>query len=534
MTMCSVLELESVSELEQEANAVINSGWWIQGDSEPGFNISNHCMLYGIVCNDGGSITEINLSLYYLEFKERNNQLAKLNLSAFQNLEKLKVVEAGLQGIIPPEIGNLPKLNYIDLSNNYLVGEIPPSLGKLVQLETLVISNNAIQGSIPSDLGFLKKLVTLDLSQNIINGTLPISLTNLTKLERLDISNNQLSGSLPSNLHVLTNLRELQLLNNLISGNLVSFPVGNLTAINLSQNLICGEIPSRLGVECLPHLNILDLSFNKLIGTVPQTLLDFYKNKTKGYSSFYLDISHNSLNFMFLIYQYMERGSLFCVLYDDVEAVELDWKKRVNIVKGIAHALSYLHHDCTPPIVHRDISSSNILLNSEWEPCVADFGTARLLQHDSSNRTLVAGTIGYIAPELAYTMVVSERCDVYSFGVVTLEALIGRHPKEILSSLQSTSTNGITLCEALDQRLPQPNMALLLDIARVAIIAFACLNPNPCSRPTMKFVSHCFQSRQTPLNIPLREISLQQLMREEIKDHFEFPTLLCQQHFVKK
>jgi serine/threonine protein kinase len=101
---------------------------------------------------------------------------------------------------------------------------------------------------------------------------------------------------------------------------------------------------------------------------------------------------------MFLIYQYMERGSLFSVLYDDEEAMEFNWRKRINIVKGVSFALSYLHHDCSPSIVHRDVSSNNILLNSEWQPTVSDFGTARLLQHDSSNRTIVAGTIGYIAP----------------------------------------------------------------------------------------------------------------------------------------
>jgi len=101
---------------------------------------------------------------------------------------------------------------------------------------------------------------------------------------------------------------------------------------------------------------------------------------------------------MFLIYQYMERGSLFSVLYDDVEAVEFKWRKRINTIKGVAFAISYLHHDCTTPIVHRDVSTSNILLNSEWQASVSDFGTARILQYDSSNRTIVAGTIGYIAP----------------------------------------------------------------------------------------------------------------------------------------
>ncbi|OMP09923.1 hypothetical protein COLO4_05001 [Corchorus olitorius] len=101
---------------------------------------------------------------------------------------------------------------------------------------------------------------------------------------------------------------------------------------------------------------------------------------------------------MFLIYQYMERGSLLWVLSDDVEAVELDWKKRVNVVKSAVHALSYLHYECTPMIVHRDISSSNILLNSDLEAFVSDFGTTRILDPDASNHTSLVGTYGYVAP----------------------------------------------------------------------------------------------------------------------------------------
>lgn len=222
---------------------------------------------------------------------------------------------------------------------------------------------------------------------------------------------------------------------------------------------------------------------------------------------------------MFLIYEYMEKGSLFSVLYDEVKAVEFNWRKRLNVVKGVAFGLSYLHHDCTPAIVHRDVSTSNILLNSEWKPSVSDFGTSRLLQYDSSNRTIVVGTIGYIAPELAYTMVVSEKCDVYSFGVVALETLMGRHPGDILSSLQLASTQGMKLCEVLDQRLPLPNnVKVLLDIIRVAVVAFGCLNLNPCARPSMKSVSQSFVPELAPLNIPLSEISVQQLMSQELQE----------------
>ncbi|KHN13666.1 Putative LRR receptor-like serine/threonine-protein kinase [Glycine soja] len=618
--------------------------------------------------------------------------LATLNLSAFKNLEWLEVSHCGLQGTIPSDIGNLPKLTHLDLSHNSLHGEIPPSLANLTQLQFLIISHNNIQGSIP-ELLFLKNLVVLDLSYNSLDGEIPRALTNLTQLQSLflsinnfqgpilgellflknlivlDLSYNSLDGEIPPALTNLTQLKSLILSNNKFQGPIPRelLFLTNLIVLDLSYNSLDGEIPPELGHLALSMQNVsnMDLSFNNLKGPIPYGLseiqlignkdvcsddsyyIDKYqfkrcsaqdnkvrlnlpiliflnmlfllfvclrhnriatKNKhanttaatkngdlfciwnydgniayediitatqdfdmrycigTGAYGSVYRaqlpsgkivavkklhgfeaevaafdesfrnevkvlsEIKHRHIvklhgfclhrRIMFLIYEYMERGSLFSVLFDDVEAMELDWKKRVNIVKGTAHALSYLHHDFTPPIVHRDISASNVLLNSDWEPSVSDFGTARFLSSDSSHRTIVAGTIGYIAPELAYSMVVSERCDVYSFGVVALETLVGSHPKEILSSLQSASTeNGITLCEILDQRLPQATMSVLMEIVSVAIVAFACLNANPCSRPTMKSVSQCFLTQLTPLDIPLREISLQQLMSQELRHY---------------
>jgi len=118
-------------------------------------------------------------------------------------------------------------------------------------------------------------------------------------------------------------------------------------------------------------------------------------------------------------------------------------------------------------------------------------------------------------------MVVSEKCDVYSFGVMTLETLMGRHPGDILTSLQLASTQRMTLCEVLDHRLPFPNnMMVLLDIIRVVVVAFACLNFNPSSRPTMKCVSQSFAAELTPSNILSSEISVQQLMSQELKALF--------------
>lgn len=79
-------------------------------------------------------------------------------------------------------------------------------------------------------------------------------------------------------------------------------------------------------------------------------------------------------------------------------AKELDWSKRVTLVKDVAQALSYLHHDCSPPIIHRDITSNNILLDTAFKAYVSDFGTSRILKPDSSNWSELAGTYGYIAP----------------------------------------------------------------------------------------------------------------------------------------
>ncbi|KAJ0944561.1 putative protein kinase RLK-Pelle-LRR-XI-1 family [Helianthus annuus] len=197
---------------------------------------------------------------------------------------------------------------------------------------------------------------------------------------------------------------------------------------------------------------------------------------------------HNKCNF--LVYEYMEKGSLFCALSDSELAVQVDWIKRVNIIKDVAHALAYMHHDCSPPIVHRDISSNNILLNSELEGFVADFGAARLLDPDSSNQTVIAGTLGYIAPELAYNMIVTEKCDVYSFGVVALETIGGKHPGDLLSSLNYSTSRGTTLENILDKRLPYPtDRSIEKEIVRVCNVAVACILTDPKCRPTMIEVS---------------------------------------------
>jgi serine/threonine protein kinase len=182
-----------------------------------------------------------------------------------------------------------------------------------------------------------------------------------------------------------------------------------------------------------------------------------------------------------------------------------------------------MHHDCVPPIVHRDISSKNVLLNSELEAHVSDFGTARFLKPDSSNWTAIAGTYGYVAPgekrniflwclavitfvckhsaksfhgplltvaELAYTMEVNEKSDVYSFGVLAFEVLMGKHPGDLISYLHSSANQEIHFEDASDPRLSPPAERKAVDLLSCIItLARLCICVDPQSRPTMRTVS---------------------------------------------
>ena len=99
-----------------------------------------------------------------------------------------------------------------------------------------------------------------------------------------------------------------------------------------------------------------------------------------------------------MAYEFVEGGSLDKILNNEAQVIALDWNKRVNIIKGVAHALCYMHHECSHPIIHRDVSSKNVLLDLEYEAHISDFGTTKHLYPDASNWTSFAGTFGYIAP----------------------------------------------------------------------------------------------------------------------------------------
>lgn len=208
------------------------------------------------------------------------------------------------------------------------------------------------------------------------------------------------------------------------------------------------------------------------------------------------------------------------LLSNDEVAANFEWIKRVNMIKDIANALSYMHHDCAPSIVHRDISSKNILLDSEYQAHICDFGAARLVRPDSSNWTSFAGTYGYAAPELAFTMEVNEKCDVHSFGVLALEVIMGKHPGDFIMSMlsASSSVHAILLKDIVDSRPQSLTKQMVEKVVSVTKVALSCVDPSPQLRPTMKQVSALLLKERPYLESMFPVITIGELLALELFD----------------
>lgn len=204
-----------------------------------------------------------------------------------------------------------------------------------------------------------------------------------------------------------------------------------------------------------------------------------------------------------LILQFMPNGSLDMYLHGN--STQLDWATRLRIAMGVAEALMYLHEECgIGEIVHCDIKPSNILLDEQFEAHINDFGIARLIDpqlRSSTLSTTLRGSIGYIAPEFAYSQKVSAKGDVYSYGVVLLEIVTRRSPNTFNESeAQSSSSSSSSLVEWVGGLYPERLMHEVVDdalkvnatpltthqIDSVVKLALSCTHLTPDRRPSMR------------------------------------------------
>ncbi|XP_024193533.1 phytosulfokine receptor 1 [Rosa chinensis] len=408
-----------------------------------------------------------------------NNYLSGQIWPEFGNLKSLHVFDLkfnNLSGPIPSSLANMTSLEALDLSHNKLSGIIPSSLTHLSFLSKFSVAYNQLEGAIPSGVQFgtfpnssfegnslcgdhappcpsrgdtspvqtrkSRKNVAsiIGIAVGTVFGTaILLALMFIIVMrahsrrevdpEKEHDAEEKYLEELGSKSVVLFHNKEnnkelslddlLQSTNNFDQANIIgcggfglvyraTLPDGKKVAIKrLSGD--CGQMDRefRAEVEALSraqHPNLVHL---------------------QGYCTYKSD--------RLLIYSYMENSSLDYWLHEKLDGAScLDWNTRLQIAQGAARGLAYLHQSCEPHIVHRDIKSSNILLDENFKAHLADFGLARLLlPYDTHVTTDLVGTLGYIPPEYGQASVATYKGDVYSFGVVLLELLTGKRPMDM-------------------------------------------------------------------------------------------------------
>ncbi|XP_059592105.1 receptor-like protein kinase HSL1 [Vitis vinifera] len=466
-----------------------------------------------------------NISVLLLDGNQFSGELPSQIIS-WKSLTNLNLSRNKLSGLIPKALGSLPSLTYLDLSENQFLGQIPSELGHL-KLNILNLSSNQLSGLVPFEFqnaaynySFLNnpklcvnvptlnlprcdakpvdsyKLSTKYLVMILIfalSGFLAVAFFTLFMVRhyhRKNHSRDQTNWKLTPFQNL--DFDEQNILFGLTENNLIGR--GGSGKVYRIANDRSGEI---FAVKMICNNGRLDHKLQKpfiakdeILGTLHHSnivkLLCCISNETTS----------------LLVYEYMENQSLDRWLHgkkqrtssmtSSVHNFVLDWPTRLQIAIGAAKGLRHMHEYCSAPIIHRDVKSSNILLDAEFNAKIADFGLAKMLVKQGEPDTMsgVAGSYGYIAPEYAYTTKVNEKIDVYSFGVVLLELVTGREPNSehmcLVEWAWDQFREGKTIEEVVDEEIKeQCNRAQVTTLFNLGLM---CTTTLPSTRPTMKEV----------------------------------------------
>ncbi|WZZ18277.1 hypothetical protein YC2023_111366 [Brassica napus] len=466
------------------------------------------------------------------------------SLGDLEHLLKMNLSRNHITGQIPADFGNLRSIMEIDLSNNDISGPIPEELNQLQNMYMLRLENNNLTGNVGSLVNCLS-LTVLNVSYNNLVGDIPKS-NNFSRFSPDSfIGNPGLCGSwVNSPCHVSrptvrVSISRAAILGIAIGGFLILVMVliaacrphnpppfldGSLDkpvtyshpklvilhmnmalhvyedimrmTENLSEKYIIGHGASSTVYKCVLK-NCKPVAIKRLYShSNPQSVKQF-ETELELLSS----IKHRNLVSLqayslsplgsLLFYDYMDNGSLWDLLHGPAKKKKntlLDWDTRLKIAYGAAQGLAYLHHDCSPRIIHRDVKSSNILLDKDLEARLTDFGIAKsLCVSKSHTSTYVMGTIGYIDPEYARTSRLTEKSDVYSYGIVLLELLTGRKAVDDefnLHHLIMSKTVSNAVMEMVDNDITSTCKDLAV-VKKVFQLALLCTKRQPNDRPTM-------------------------------------------------
>ncbi|KAG8369158.1 hypothetical protein BUALT_Bualt15G0122200 [Buddleja alternifolia] len=458
------------------------------------------------------------------------------SLGSCRSINDINVAQNAISGSIPASIGSLPTLNFLNLSRNQLSGLIPPTLSSLT-LNLLDLSENRLTGPIPESLlteanngsfagnnglcsekirGFRRCSPVSGMPRHLRLSLLCLVVAFIAmlasivgfcylkkKTERVGERSLKDDSWDVKSFHMLTftedeildSIKQENLIGKGGSGNVYRVVVGNGKELAVKHIWHSDNYGKKMG-SSTPMLSKRGSKSREFEAEV-QTLSSIrHINVVKLYCS--ISSEDSSL----LVYEYMPNGSLWDRLHT-CRKLALDWDMRYEIALGAAKGLEYLHHGCDRPVIHRDVKSSNILLDEYLKPRIADFGLAKIVQADSAKEStqIIAGTHGYIAPEYGYTNKVTEKSDLYSFGVVLMELVTGKRAiepefgenKDIVDWVCSKLKTKESVVSIVDSAIPEVYRENAIKVLKVAILCTARL---PTLRPTMRTVVQMLEEAQ--------------------------------------